>query len=82
MFCTLIGAIKAFHRVHYDWLLKALLMRDRRHVLIRLLFNLCSNHRTMISWVLSSLFQAVNGVKQGSILSPVFIFAARQSDSF
>ena len=66
-------ATKAFDRVHYCKLFKLLIKRQLHAHVIRLLINMYSNNLVRIAWggVLSDYFSAVNGVKQGGVLSPI-----------
>jgi hypothetical protein len=54
-------------------LFKLLIKRQLPAHVIRLLINIYSNNLVRIAWggVLSDYFSAVNGVKQGGVLSPV-----------
>jgi len=72
-FCTLLDASKAFDRLHYCKLFKILIKRGLPTHIIGLLINLYTNNFVRVSWngVMSSYFTAVNGVKQGGVLSPV-----------
>ena len=73
VFCTFLDATKAFDRVNYCKLLKLLIKRHLPAHVIRLLINMYSNNYVRIAWggVMSDYFLAVNGVKQGGVLSPV-----------
>jgi hypothetical protein len=73
VFCTFLDSTKAFDRVNYCKLFKLLIKRQLPAHVIRLLINMYSNNFVRIAWggVLSDYFLAVNGVKQGGVLSPV-----------
>ena len=75
VFCTMLNATKAFDRVEYCRLFRLLIDRGLPPVVVRLLVNLYTSHVTRIAWngVLSSSFEVLNGVKQGGVLSPVFL---------
>ena len=66
-------ASKAFDRVHYCKLFRLVLQRGLRACIVRVLINLYVGHVIRVSWagLLSSPFNAVNGVKQGGVLIPV-----------
>ena len=72
-FCTFLDASKAFDRLHYCKLFKLLVKRELPAHIIRVLINLYTNNFVRVSWcgVMSDYFLAVNGVKQGGVLSPV-----------
>ena len=73
VFCTFLDASKAFDRVHYCKLFRLVLQRGLPACIVRVLINLYVGHVIRVSWagLLSSPFNAVNGVKQGGVLSPV-----------
>ena len=63
----------AFVRVHYGKLFDVLMKRNVPAVFIRLLLDSYLNQRICAAWgaCKSDFFQATNGVKQGSIISPM-----------
>ena len=73
VFCTFLDASKAFDRVHYCKLFYLLLKRGIPACIIRVLINLYTGHSIRVLWagLLSDCFLALNGVKQGGVLSPV-----------
>ena len=78
VFCTLLGATKAFHRVEYVTLFRLLMVRDPP-VSLRLLLNMYTCHGTRIAWngVCSEYFSVLNG----GIFSPV-LFCIYLDDLF
>jgi hypothetical protein len=73
VFCTFLDASKAFDRINYCKLFKLLMKRKLPAYIIRVLANLYTNNLVRVSWcgVASDYFCAVNGVKQGAVLSPI-----------
>ena len=73
VFCTFLDASKAFDRLHYCKMFKLLVKRGLPAHVVRLLINLYTNNFVRVSWsgITSAYFTAVNGVKQGGVLSPV-----------
>jgi hypothetical protein len=73
VFCTFLDASKAFDRVHYCKLFKLLIGRQVPACIVRVLINFYTNNYVRVSWcgILSDYFVAINGVKQGGVLSPV-----------
>jgi len=68
-----LDAFKAFDRVNYSKLFHCLLDRKLPAVFIRLLLSLYTDHVACVLWngVYSGQFPVKNGVKQGSLLSPI-----------
>ena len=64
---------KGFDRVYYCKLFCLVLRHGLPACIVRVLLNLYVDHVIQVSWagILSSSFNAVNGVKQGGVLSPV-----------
>src|SRR5664279_2354365 len=73
IFCTFLDASKAFDRVPYCKLFDLLVKRNVPAFIIRVLINFYTNNYVRVSWcgVMSDYFLALNGVKQGGVLSPV-----------
>jgi hypothetical protein len=73
VFCTFLDASKAFDKLHYCKLFKLLVKREVPALYVRLLANIYTQNLVRVSWgsALSDYFSAVNGVKQGAVLSPV-----------
>ena len=73
VFCTFLDASKAFDRINYCKLFRFLLERKLPAVVIRVLISLLTGHMVRVSWAgfASDYFKALNGVKQGGIISPV-----------
>ena len=73
VYACLLDASSAFDRVHYGKLLDVLMKRNMPAVFIRLLLDSYLNQRICAAWgaCKSYFFQATNGVKQGSIISPI-----------
>jgi hypothetical protein len=73
VFCTFLDASKAFDRLRYCKLFRLLIVRKLPAAIVRILINLhISNFvRVQGSGVVSDYFLAINGVKQGGVLSPV-----------
>ena len=73
VFCCLLDATKAFDRVRHDKLFDILCKRDIPCCIIRLLCDMYNRQRIRTVWqgAVSSEFSASNGVRQGSVLSPI-----------
>jgi hypothetical protein len=73
VFCTFMDASKAFDRIHYGKLFKLLIERKLPLCIIRILMNLYTHNFLRVAWgsAITDYFSAVNGVKQGAVLSPV-----------
>jgi len=69
VFCTFLDVSKAFVRVNYCNLFRLLIKRDLPACIIRVLINMYIGHLIRISW--ADHFNALNGVKQGGVISPV-----------
>ena len=69
----LLDASSAFDRVHYGKLFDVLMKLKMPALFIRLLLDSYLNQRICAAWgaCKSDFFQATNGVKQGSIISPI-----------
>jgi hypothetical protein len=72
-YCTFLDASKAFDRVNYCKLFNLLLKRGLPACIIRLLINMYTGNMIRVSWagLMSSYFTALNGVKQGGVMSPI-----------
>ena len=71
----MLATSQVFDRVNYKSLFCTLLNRGLCFLTARILFNLYSNQLLSIKWGLciSTKFKPSNGVKQGGVLSPLFI---------
>jgi len=72
-FCTFLDASKAFDRANYGKLFRLLIRRDWPPCIIRILINLYTASHVCVLWAgrSSDFFFALNGVKQGAVISPV-----------
>jgi len=70
-FCTFLDASKAFDRVRK--LFRILIDRGLPPCIVRVLICLYANNKVRMAWtrVQSQYFLAINGVKQGGVMSPV-----------
>jgi len=73
VFCTFLDASKAFDRMRYCKLFKLLISRQVPAPIVRILINFYSGNYVRVQWcgIMSEYFLAINGVKQGGVLSPV-----------
>jgi Reverse transcriptase (RNA-dependent DNA polymerase) len=73
VYCTMLDATKAFDLVKYYKLIHLLLIKKLPVVLIRFLLNIFLFQSTRVAWnrSYSRCFKIRNGVRQGSVLSPV-----------
>lgn len=73
VYCTFLDASKAFDRVNYSKLFRLLVDRGLPACITRLLINLYTVNQVRVLWagITSDLFTAINGVKQGGVISPV-----------
>ena len=73
VYCTFLDASKAFDRVEYSKLFRLLMKRKLPAVVLRLLCTMYVIHGTRVQWngVYSEVFEVLNGVKQGGIISPI-----------
>jgi len=73
VFCTFLDSTKAFERVNYYKLFKLLVKRVLPLLIIRVLANLYMNNLVRVSWgdAMTDYYTALNGVKQGAVLSPI-----------
>jgi len=71
--CTFLDSTKAFDRVNFCKLFKLLVKRELPLLIIRVLANLYMNNLVLVSWgsAMTDYFTALNGVKQGAVLSPI-----------
>ena len=73
VFCTFLDATKAFDRIRYCKLFRLLSDRGIPPCIIRILLGFYTHNLVRVVWngILSDYFLAVNGVKQGGVLSPI-----------
>jgi len=73
VFACFLDATKAFDRVRFDVLFETLIHRKVQWPDLRLLLDLYTRQRARISWksATSSFFRSANGIRQGSIISPL-----------
>ncbi len=73
VYCCLLDCSKAFDRIRHDKLLQKLLTVGLPSVIIRALMFMYTNSKICVRWKgdISDTFGATNGVKQGSVLSPI-----------
>ena len=72
-FCAFLDISKAFDKINYVKLFRFLIERKLPPYITRVLLNMYTNNFVRISWcgAFSEYFLAVNGVKQGAVLSPI-----------
>ena len=77
VFCTLLDASKAFDRLHYCKSFRLLIDRQVPACVIRVLLNFYTGNFVRVCWssISSDHFVAINGVKQGGVLSPVLFLS-------
>lgn len=73
VYSCLLDCSKAFDRIRHDKLLYKLMQTDLPPIFIRSLMNMYVNSTIRVKWrdKFSEPFGAINGVKQGSVLSPI-----------
>ena len=73
VYCTMLEATKAFDRVKYTKLFRVLMVRRLLPVVLRILLFMYTHSSARVLWngCVSKHFSVSNGVKQGSVLSPV-----------
>ena len=73
VFCCLLDASKAFDKVNYGKLFQLLIARKLPAPVTRLLLDSYTRQEISIKWngASSRRFNALNGVKQGGVLSPI-----------
>jgi len=73
VYCTFLDASKAFDRVNFCKLFRLLIKRGLPACIVRTLINMYTGHLIRVSWagVMSNYFTALNGVKQGGVVSPI-----------
>ena len=73
VYCTFLDASKAFDRVNFCPMFRLLLQRGLPPCVVRLIINFYIGHLISVSWCnsVSNSFVALNGVKQGGVLSPI-----------
>ena len=70
----LLDASRAFDRINFGKLFHVLLDKGLLAIVIRVLLDCYTNQNVYCRWnsILSSNIETVNGVRQGTILSPVY----------
>jgi len=73
--CAFLGATQVFDCVDYCKLFLELLKRDIPSVYLHLLLNMYTNSVAKVSWncACSMPFNVTNGVKQGGVVSPIWM---------
>ena len=73
VYSCLLDCSKAFDRIRHDKLLRKLVSKGLPPVITRSLMNMYVNSQVRVKWknVFSEPFNATNGVKQGSVISPI-----------
>ncbi len=73
VYSCLLDCSKAFDRIRHDKLLQKLMSTGLPPVITRYLMNMYVNNQIRVRWknAVSEPFGATNGVKQGSVLSPI-----------
>lgn len=73
VYAAFLDATKAFDRIRFDCLFESLVDRGVRWLDLRMLLDLYSRQRARASWgsAESRYFRVSNGIRQGSIISPV-----------
>jgi len=68
-----LDASKAFDCIHYYKLFRLLVKRGLPPCIVRILINLYTVNQVRVLWagLASEYFAALNGVKQGGVISPV-----------
>jgi hypothetical protein len=74
-FCTFLDATKALDRLHVGKIFGLLLERDLPVQIARTLTHLYTHNYVRTRWreVVSHYFSVTNGVKQGAVLTPIFL---------
>ena len=74
-FMLLLDALKVFDRIEYSTLFNNLRSRNMCPVTLRLIMHMYMSQKMQVrnSNVLSSQFTVGNGVKQGGVLSPIYL---------
>jgi hypothetical protein len=73
VFASLLDASKAFDRIRFDVLFETLIKRGVRWPDLRMLLHLYTYQRSRTAWggSFSPYFSLENGIRQGSIASPI-----------
>jgi len=73
VFCSFLDATKAFDRIQYCKLFRLLVKRGLPACIVRILINLYTGNMVRVLWagLTSDYFTALNGVKQGGVISPI-----------
>lgn len=73
VYACFLDASKAFDRIRFDFLFETLFERGVNAIDLRLLLYLYENQRARTAWgdSFSRTFSSSNGIRQGSIISPI-----------
>ncbi len=73
VYCTLLDCSKAFDKMRHDKLFHKLTNMEIPAIVVRVLMYMYENSKTCVRWdsSISDYFCVSNGIKQGSVLSPI-----------